>query len=410
MRVLLLTALLLIAPAPAFAGDWSASMPVTPVTKFTQGGQVLVANARGDALIAWERNQQVQAVVAPGGGPFARPARLGRGSRVQAAINASGESVVAWVGNGRTLQGVVAGRPFSVPFAECSLDLAGAGISDAGTTTLLWQDCDTLYAADAARGAGLAPRVTIPNPSGERPQRPAVGFGADGSVVAVWPGYQGLYTAIRTPDGVWHASVLATPRPETGVNLAVNAAGVAVVTLGGIAHIKPAGATAFGEPVATGAEIHDAAIDAAGRVTLLAAAERRTVAIPLDAPTQTVFPFEIESGRLVHDHAGTLFVAANANEQVYGAVRTATGFKRTRLAPKASSYPLSLAARGPAGAVAAWPFGLGPPTNAKVMATATWRATPLIAFAGTRVRVRAPVTATVRLLRGKKVVSRYKRK
>ena len=77
MRGVLTLVLLLVLAAPARA-DWTEPMAVSEVGKLSKGVQRIAGNARGDAIIAWERSDRAEFVARTAGGPFGKPWRCHR--------------------------------------------------------------------------------------------------------------------------------------------------------------------------------------------------------------------------------------------------------------------------------------------------------------------------------------------
>ncbi|MDA0167723.1 hypothetical protein OJ998_01390 [Solirubrobacter taibaiensis] len=407
----------LLGTALALAGGWSTPMPISPVGRYAQQSQVVAGNANGSAIVAWERDQRVSVVRVNGGGPLSEPLAMvgGEAENPLVAINERGDYAVAFVSKGRTLAGLHNDNAFDTTFTECSLSPAGLGLAESGVATVVWQDCDTLYSADFAPRAGdLTPRIAIPSPV--RPQNAQLKVAADGSAVAVWTGYTGLYAATRPAGGAWTTVTLTADQPQ-GAALSLTPDGTAVVTNGTLVYVKPPGGT-FGAPIT----LPMAADYPVGADTVIAHDTRKTYALSLagGVPVE-VFPFPACGTDAVQ--TSTLFVVgrtACGGGPVWGAVRTDKGFVRTRLTPdaKLANYPPRIAPFGP-GALVVWPVSSGPPRNRGVMAATTWRATPLIAFVGKprvsgrriRVRVRTSheVRATLALVRGRRIVTRTRR-
>jgi hypothetical protein len=73
MRALLvMMTALAVAAAPARA-DWSAPVALSPAGSIAQGNQRVVGNARGEAVVVWERNDRAEAAAASA--PRALPSR-----------------------------------------------------------------------------------------------------------------------------------------------------------------------------------------------------------------------------------------------------------------------------------------------------------------------------------------------
>ncbi len=292
--------------------------------------------------------------------------------------------------------------------------MRGVVLSAAGTATIVFMDCNQAYYVDIPRGG--AP--TAPQPIEGVTYGPGVAGSADGTIVAVSGNAAGLTISVRPPGGAFTSHTIAVAQSQA-VSLDVGRNGgyaVAWEVPGSITAVLNGGAP-FTVP---GTQLRALAVDDAGAATAVVSEKRDILSVPLGGGA----PQKIATGDTCRavadfDSAGALYVVGDTDcggARIWGTTRRAGGkFPGTvrALGPEASNHPPALAASG-AGAVAAWPIGVGPPHNLHLMAVSTFRGVPLVAFAGkprvrgtklrVPVRTSAPVTARlqVQVRRGKR--------
>ena len=381
-------------------------MAVSEVGKLTKGVQRIAGNARGDAIIAWERSDRAEFVARTAGGPFGKPVALpSDAGDPEVAMNDSGEAVIVW-SVGRELAGVLANQPFRIAGSGCSLNVRGVVLAANGTATVVFMDCNQAYYVDIPRGG--AP--TAPQPIQGVTYGPGVAGAADGTIVAVSADAASVTVSVRPPGGAFTSNTIAVAQSQA-VSLDVGRNGGYVVAWevpGSITAMVNGGAP-FTVP---GTQLRALAVDDAGAATAVVVDKRDILAVPLGGAPQKIVTGETCRVVADFDTAGALYVVGDTDcggARIWGAVRPAGGKfsgKARALSPEASNHPPVLAASG-AGAVAAWPIGVGPPHNLHLMAVSTFRGVPLVAFTGkprvrgsrVRVGVRAstPVTARVQV-------------
>jgi hypothetical protein len=221
MVALVATAVALLGAGPAAAApEWTQPIAVTPVDYYAQLSQDVAGNARDDAIVAWTtvHDQAVGYARRSAGGAFGPATTIqGTGDSAQTAMNASGDAVVVWR-EGSSAHGVIlpAGSSAQIPFALSARDRActaspAAGIDDAGAVTVVWDDCDHLWAARRPPGGSFGPAQAIAiKGSGVSGLQLAVA--GNGTAVAVWTDYDGIYAAVSTTGSSFSTTVLTSDK------------------------------------------------------------------------------------------------------------------------------------------------------------------------------------------------------
>ena len=212
-------------------GAWSAPAEIARVERFFDG-QALATDIsdRGDALVAFVGGEPGQAAIhgvrrAPGGAfaPAETVFALSKAPlniRVAAGVSAAGESVVAWAfqpakGKPRELWASIApaGGPFGTPVklgtvrSGSPFSLAvGAG----GHAVLAFPNGDDMLVAERAPGAGFGPAARVGATNDRLAVFPTAAVAADGGAVVAW---QNVFAG--TVDGVVRAQPGAFSAPLT---------------------------------------------------------------------------------------------------------------------------------------------------------------------------------------------------
>lgn len=430
---LLVTVLVMLVAAPSAVADWSVPTAISDGSRMGQGTQTTVGNDAGDAIVIWDREgpqdetpQIVELKRRFASGVWAPTELLTLGpGDATAALNEAGDAAVVWSESrdvGDRLEFALAGiimaadgprRPFRIVAGECSFSDVRAFIDASGDLTVLGVSCHTIWYADAPRGGDFGTVRAVPS-AGERFVLGATYAAAeDGTVVAAWRDYEGLYTSIRPPGGTFTTRVYVsdihpggTPmygHPAIG-RLEMNRAGDAIMAWSEgpgehsdyhyFAARKPAGASTFGPPMRLPDINHGpVAIDARGNATVVmpgwsSALGDGSWAVPVTAAgvgtPEKIVDYAFCAGDADYDASGTLYVVWNVSPtrcsgplQVFAAVRpagTAFAGTATPLATNLVSYPPTVAASGPSGAVAAWPNGTQAPSYTHRIFVSTWTA------------------------------------
>jgi len=97
--------------------------------------------------------------------------------------------------------------------------------------TVWWTDCSHVWSATRPAGGSFAAPQQVPNPDPQDLGTARYGEAADGTLVAAFDNYWGVYAAVRPPGGKWTTTTLDKPEQVPGPpRVAVNAAGDALVT------------------------------------------------------------------------------------------------------------------------------------------------------------------------------------
>jgi hypothetical protein len=156
----------------------------------------VVADARGDAAVAWESGlsrPRVMLSVRRAGGRFGPPRALGGGRAPRLGIDAAGDVLVAWQSGSRvrarwrSARGRLSRVQEVDPRAGSS---PGVAVSAQGVGVVVWEDRGVWAASGRAnRRLGALQRVA------DAATSPRVAVGADGSLVAAWRGGAGIEAA-----------------------------------------------------------------------------------------------------------------------------------------------------------------------------------------------------------------------
>jgi hypothetical protein len=284
-RAVLLCLLMCVAPAAAApaaraAGAWRLPVDVSAPAAETGDAQVAVDQA-GRALVVWRHWEGevsiVQAALRATDGTFGAPGDLshdGRSAVTPAvAVNARGDAIVAWQrldGANTTVQATVrpAGGGFSTP-----VDLSTPGqeaeepqvaIDASGGTYVVWRAVHgtrgVAQASIGSVGASFSPPVDL-SAADRTANAPQVAVNAAGEAVAVWathgpdPALLGVQAATRPVGGAFSApAVLASgvlaAEPQvaiaaSGETLAVWTQPFAAPTPSIVTAVRPAGSAAW---------------------------------------------------------------------------------------------------------------------------------------------------------------------
>src|SRR4051812_4583118 len=166
---------LLVAVPAAGAATWTQPFQASRTTRYSWYSQAVAANARGDAIVAWQGvNQAIEATRRTGGHAFSGWERVSWADHaadpLAVAVSPRGDMVIAWkLDNG--LQGLLypagASSPvtFDISFAgDCTPSDTGATFDDAGDVTVWWVDCSHVWSATRPAGGSFGPAQQVPNP------------------------------------------------------------------------------------------------------------------------------------------------------------------------------------------------------------------------------------------------------
>ena len=432
MRAALLVTVLvmLMAAAPA-AAQWSVPAAISEGSSISQRAQETIGNDAGDAIVIWDREgakdedpQLVEIKRRYASGVWAPTELLTLGPHdATAALNEAGDAAVVWDESrdiGDRLEFAIAGiimpaggprRSFRVVAGDCSFSRVSAFLDAVGNLTVIGSSCGTIWYADAPRGGDIGTARAVPS-GGERFVLGATyAMAEDGTVVAAWHDYVGVYTSIRAPGGAFTTRVYVsdthpggTPRygnAGTG-QLRMNRAGDAILTWSEgpgehsdyhyFAARKPAGASTFGPPMRLpDVGLGPVAVDARGDATIVVAGWSSALGegsftVPVTAAgvgtPEKIVDYAFCAGDADYDAAGTLYVVWNVSTttcsgalKVFAAVRPAGSTFPSAVTPLATnliSYPPTVAGSGPNGAVAAWPTGTQAPSYTQHMFMSSW--------------------------------------
>lgn len=175
-------------------------------------------NARKEAIAVWTRNSVVRVGMRSAGGRWGPPVTVSRlrsrnrgpGS-FRAAMNASGDAVIAWIMSSRVdedapFDTVVvtrrAGRGWSAPVTWHNAGLAGVGLTGRGVAVLAWTRANSVRIAEH-RDSQWTPVARFAAP--EDFPSVALDVHANGRAAAMWSSPQGFFASRRSPRGVWSA-------------------------------------------------------------------------------------------------------------------------------------------------------------------------------------------------------------
>ncbi|HVL95727.1 MAG TPA: PKD domain-containing protein [Solirubrobacteraceae bacterium] len=249
----------------------------------------LVANARGDALVAYARGGAF-AALRPAGGGFEAPVRLSTGEPCDlgAAIGAAGHAAVAWhdgscagAGAARVARRAPGG---GFPASAESLDAASAvapAVAGDGTTGVALERAGTVAVAVAPAGGTFAAPARV-SADAEAADAPALAAGPAGELQAAWRSTAAgrgarVATALRPPGSGFSGPAAVSDEGAGAPQVGVGGDGSAVVTWlrdrGSDTTLeaarRAAGATGFGPSVpvsAAGGDVSspDLAVDGDG--------------------------------------------------------------------------------------------------------------------------------------------------
>ncbi len=216
----------------------------------------LAMNARGDALVAWERDTArgclVEAAFGPANGRWSRPrvlsdTHVGCPANQQVAIDARGDGVVAWVTlRGRTQFVESAGRSASGRWTTRVLakaphidETVGVRMDARGDVMVVWHEealnggRSAIWARIRPAGRGWGTARTISRTHGGPP---SLAIDARGDALITWQDKRGIEAAARPAGGSWQKpdTVSAHERSGPGVGddglAALDARGDALAT------------------------------------------------------------------------------------------------------------------------------------------------------------------------------------
>jgi hypothetical protein len=206
------------------AGNWTPKVIMGPVTTETVFDSVAVgADAPGNLLVVWTNNKTVQAAWHDAGGGWEVPQTLATGDLPSAplvAMNANGDTVIAWWDDGFWAISRPAGGNFSAPLqlsTKFGRD-ARLAIDASGDAVLVWAEYfSPLQACHYFAGVGWAGPIPI-SAAPTTASNPSVAMTAGGQAIAIWQetvgnNYATVSTAIMAPNGLW-ATPQALPTPQ----------------------------------------------------------------------------------------------------------------------------------------------------------------------------------------------------
>ena len=246
---ILLALLFAMAPASALAA-WSEPRALTPSGEHHLGG--FAANDRGEAILSWTRRVDsthvpTEAMRRSADGTWGPIQTLTApnqsASWAAATIDPRGNAAVAWDYAGPS--GNIYGTTFDVGAPPTSFKLSSgrscssqnvAMLSDArGAQTVFWDECgDSLWAVDRPPGGSFGPLQAVPLASSTDRHAVTYAKAANGTTVAVWLDYVGVYATVRDPGGSFRSVTLTSKndpnalRPEPTLTAGISQPMIAI--------------------------------------------------------------------------------------------------------------------------------------------------------------------------------------
>jgi hypothetical protein len=218
------------------------------------GSPRVAVNARGDAVVVWERltgpNAVLEAAARPAGGVFGAPVVVSAPgvnafSPPQVAIDGAGDAVAVWLWFNGTNYIVQAstrsgasgawGKPVDLSAAGRDAATPQVAVDQAGDVVVVWERSDgrtyAVQAASRAAGGSFEAPVQLSAP-GRGAVSPQVAVDGVGNAVAAWARFDGTNYIVqsatgRAASGVWQepVDVSAADVDALTPNLAVGPAG-----------------------------------------------------------------------------------------------------------------------------------------------------------------------------------------